>query len=343
MPSSAMPCGATASRSSPSKTHAPGRRLVDAADDVEHRRLAGAVGSDEPADLTFVDGERQPVEGDDAAEPDGDVLHVEQCHVCVAPFPTMLLGGTVARLDVAPSAHPLAHCARGRRARPRRRDRRRDDDVDDDDVVVLSWWQHPANVIALVVAVAADRRDDRLADRRRRRPPTTAATVDIGFLQDMRIHHEQAVQMAFIYLDLARHRPRPAHGRPQHPHRPEHRHRPDDPDAARHGCAGGRRDRRGDGLDGHADDRTTRCPAWRPRTQLDELAASSGADADQLFVELMVAHHQGGLHMAEFAAAEAENAEVRSLAAVDRRRPAAARSSSCEDRLADVASRERLE
>ena len=26
--------------------------------------------------------------------------------------------------------------------------------------------------------------------------------VDIGFLQDMRIHHEQAVQMALIYRDL---------------------------------------------------------------------------------------------------------------------------------------------
>ena len=78
--------------------------------------------------------------------------------------------------------------------------------------------------------------------------------ADVGFLHDMRAHHEQAVQMAYIFLGLRRHRARAAHGRPQHPRRAEHRDRPDDPDAARHGPAGGRRDRRGDGLDGHADD-----------------------------------------------------------------------------------------
>ena len=67
-------------------------------------------------------------------------------------------------------------------------------------------------------------------------------------------------------------------------------------------------------LDGHADHRTTRCPAWRPTTSSSPSPRSSGAEADELFVDLMIAHHQGGLHMAEFAAAEAENAEVRSLA-----------------------------
>ena len=58
--------------------HPAPRRLVDAADDVEHRRLAGAVRPDEPADLALVDGERQPVERDDAAEAHRDVAHVEQ-------------------------------------------------------------------------------------------------------------------------------------------------------------------------------------------------------------------------------------------------------------------------
>ncbi len=33
-----------------------------------------------------------------------------------------------------------------------------------------------------------------------------------------------------------------------------------------------------------------------------------------MFVDLMTAHHQGGLHMAEFAATEADNEEVRAMA-----------------------------
>ena len=39
--------------------------------------------------------------------------------------------------------------------------------------------------------------------------------------------------------------------------------------------------------------------------QLDELARATGADADDLFVELMTAHHQGGIDMAEEAAERA--------------------------------------
>ena len=78
--------------------------------------------------------------------------------------------------------------------------------------------------------------------------------------------------------------------------------------------AGGRRDRRGDGVDGHADHPRRDAGHGHARTSSTSSATPSGADADQLFVELMVAHHQGGVHMAEYAATEAENAEVRDLA-----------------------------
>jgi len=50
------------------------RRIVDAAHDVEHRRLACAVGADQTEDLTLLDLERQPVESHDAAEPDRDLV-----------------------------------------------------------------------------------------------------------------------------------------------------------------------------------------------------------------------------------------------------------------------------
>ena len=188
-----------------------------------------------------------------------------------------------------------------------------DDAVDDDDVVVLSWWQHPANVIALVVATALiagmiswliiDANDD-----------DGGSEVDIGFLQDMRLHHEQAVEMAFTYLSL-----------------------PDTDPAlqtvARSILFGqsidiGRMIQLLRGMGAPEAAETDEAMAWMgmPTThetmpgmatqaQLDELAASSGAAADRLFVDLMTAHHEGGVHMAEFAESEADNSQVRQMAA----------------------------
>jgi len=49
--------------------------------------------------------------------------------------------------------------------------------------------------------------------------------------------------------------------------------------------------------------------------QLDELAAATGLDADDLFSRLMVAHHAAGAEMAEHAAEHGENETVRSFAA----------------------------
>ena len=59
MPRAAMPWAGTASRSLPSYVDAARGRLVDPADDVEHRRLAGAVGADQPADVPCLDRERR--------------------------------------------------------------------------------------------------------------------------------------------------------------------------------------------------------------------------------------------------------------------------------------------
>ena len=56
---------------------AAGVRLVEARDDVERRRLAGAVRPDQPGDLALVDRERDVVERDDAAEGPGHVLDRE--------------------------------------------------------------------------------------------------------------------------------------------------------------------------------------------------------------------------------------------------------------------------
>ena len=50
--------------------------------------------------------------------------------------------------------------------------------------------------------------------------------------------------------------------------------------------------------------------------QLDLLRASRGRAADALFLELMEAHHQGAVHMASYAADHAKDADVRRLAAL---------------------------
>src|SRR5215207_2279697 len=75
--------------------------------------------------------------------------------------------------------------------------------VDDEvvDEIVLPWWTNPAITISVIVVVAAlagvigwSIGDDRFG--------SGANDVDIGFLQDMRPHHEQAVAMSVIYLGL---------------------------------------------------------------------------------------------------------------------------------------------
>ena len=183
---------------------------------------------------------------------------------------------------------------------------------DDDDVIVLSWYQRPINVLAIVIAVAliggmvgwliADARSD-----------TRGSDVDIGFLQDMRTHHEQAVQMAFTYLGL-----------------------PDtDPGlqtVARSIVVGqeidvGRMIQMLRDMGAPEAAETDEAMAWMGHAmpaaqmpgmatdaQLRELAASSGRAADELFVQLMTAHHLGGIEMAQYAVDHAGLAKVRSMA-----------------------------
>jgi uncharacterized protein (DUF305 family) len=182
-----------------------------------------------------------------------------------------------------------------------------------DDTVVLPWWQHPVNIIGMLVGIAliagmvgwliSDSSND-----------PGGSDVDVGFLQDMRIHHEQAVQMGFMYLAL----PDTAPGLRQ---------------VARgivlgQGIDIGRMIQLLRDMGAPEAAETDEAMAWMgmPTThdqmpgmatedQLDELGASSGAEADRLFVELMSAHHQGGIHMAQYAATEADRADVRSMAA----------------------------
>jgi uncharacterized protein (DUF305 family) len=143
-------------------------------------------------------------------------------------------------------------------------------------------------------------------------PPTSA--VDAGFLQDMSDHHDQAVQMALLGSQRAT-----------------------DPvvrDFATEVLLFQRRElglftaylqERGLQPAEYDPDRTTMAWMDMPRPlaqmngmatpeQLDELEAATGTEFDRLFLELMQQHHVGGAHMAEYAAANAADAKIRTMA-----------------------------
>ena len=189
-----------------------------------------------------------------------------------------------------------------------------DGDVDDpDDTIVLPWWQHPFNIAVLVVTAALLAGmvgwmiGDSSADRH-------GGTVDVGFLQDMREHHEQAVELSFLYLSV---------------------------DGTNPGLRTVARSITfGQGIEigrmiqllrdfGESEvNESDTSMAWMGHpvplgempgmatdAELDQLAATSGAGADSLYVELMVRHHEGGIDMAEFAADNVSDDEVRAMAA----------------------------
>jgi uncharacterized protein (DUF305 family) len=55
-------------------------------------------------------------------------------------------------------------------------------------------------------------------------------------------------------------------------------------------------------------------PGMATPKEFDELNAASGLEADDLYSRLLIRHHDGGIHMADYAAANAETEEVRRLA-----------------------------
>ena len=55
-------------------------------------------------------------------------------------------------------------------------------------------------------------------------------------------------------------------------------------------------------------------PGWVSREDLARLTDATGAEADRLFLQLMIPHHQGGVEMAEYAVEHAQRPQVVALA-----------------------------
>src|SRR5437870_2530070 len=70
-----------------------------------------------------------------------------------------------------------------------------------DEIETLPWWQSKLNmgVLALAIALLCGARGWVIGNRQATPGPTP---VDIGFLQDMRTHHAQAVNLGLYFLSL---------------------------------------------------------------------------------------------------------------------------------------------
>ncbi|GAB2911548.1 DUF305 domain-containing protein [Rhodococcus aerolatus] len=149
-----------------------------------------------------------------------------------------------------------------------------------------------------------------------------ADSVDVGFLQDMTVHHQQAVQMANVaYVRAQAPEVRSLAfdiltsqqaqigqmqgwltlwGRAQLPTGPYMTWMAGSPMAAGMGAmpAGG----------------VAQMPGMASQDDLAALSAATGTDVDTLFLQLMLRHHQGGAGMLSYAAANAGQPVVASFA-----------------------------
>lgn len=190
-----------------------------------------------------------------------------------------------------------------------------DGDALEADATVEPWWHAPWRlaVLGLAVAFLAGAVGFAAAARSADDRPNA---VDVGFLQDMRFHHDQAVAMSLLMVQ-----------KPLDDGNPTVRviaqelllgqqiesgvmvgllSRWGRPEANETGTAMAWMDEPVP-LD--------RMPGLATEANLDQLIAARGAEADQLFLRLMIAHHEGGLHMAERAASDAAVADTRDFAA----------------------------
>lgn len=186
------------------------------------------------------------------------------------------------------------------------------DESDDDGVIVLPWWNNPVNLVAIAIGLVLVMGSLGWVLGNNHAQPSTNAT-DVGFLQDMRWHHEQAVKMGLIYMadpgidpaleqmaeeivvgqnieigvmiQLLRNFSKPEIN---------------ETDTAMAWM--------------NEPYQIDQMPGMAAESELETLGTLSGAAADEMFVELLVAHHRGGLHMAEYAQTHASESSVRNFA-----------------------------
>jgi uncharacterized protein (DUF305 family) len=171
----------------------------------------------------------------------------------------------------------------------------------------VGWWLALAIAVAFVVGAIGY-----FIGVRSTESEGELSAIDVGFLQDMLDHHDQAVELSLLQL---------ANG--------------EDATARDFAQETIIFQRREIGimerlLEEHGDDRgevPRDVMGWMNMTtplaemqgmaspaDIDQLADARGPEADRLFLELMREHHLGGTHMADYAAGLGSNERVRELA-----------------------------
>lgn len=142
--------------------------------------------------------------------------------------------------------------------------------------------------------------------------PEPYGTVDVGFLQDMIDHHQQALLIANTYLDANPNGDATAYASEVIVSQEWEIARMDEwlTDAGASRGVAGRTAMTWMGMPTTIDE----MPGMQTAVRIAELAAARGADADRLFFAIMSEHHLGGVHMADTAAAQARRSDIREFA-----------------------------
>ncbi|HWL44238.1 MAG TPA: DUF305 domain-containing protein [Ilumatobacter sp.] len=142
--------------------------------------------------------------------------------------------------------------------------------------------------------------------------PEPFGTADIGFLQDMIDHHQQALLLANTYLDANPDGDAAAYARDVLISQEWEIARMDEwlTQAGSSRGAAGRTAMTWMGMPTPVD----QMPGMQPDDRIAELAAARGADADRLFFAIMSDHHLGGVHMADAVTTEGRRSDLREFA-----------------------------
>ena len=173
----------------------------------------------------------------------------------------------------------------------------------------LSGWQVGVLVVAVAFLVGAI--GFVVGERKGDADPLNS--VDVGYLQDMGLHHDQAVQMSLLLLD----KPDVSRSLKQYAQEIVIDQRYEQ------GVFSSTLDRFG-----HSSDPGPRVMGWMGDSvpaadmpglatdaQMEQLRDASGKDAEALFIALMSEHHLAGMHMADYAARHGHDKTTKNLAA----------------------------
>ncbi len=187
-----------------------------------------------------------------------------------------------------------------------------DEATADDDFAVLPWHRNPWNIVAMLFAVLVLAGTAGFVIGERHATPDPNST-DIGFLQDMRAHHEQAVAMSLAFVEKTEVNPylklvadEIAFGQSIEIGRMIQLLRDYGESEANESGVGMAWMNHPMPLE--------QMPGLASAADLDALYEATGADAERIFVNLMIVHHQGGIEMAEHAVAHAGTSEVTKFA-----------------------------